>query len=55
MKCFVGVSDKPAQDYDIEKVDYLILTSGKKWPFFAHCKVDMLDGSIEYGECRIPK
>ena len=29
-KCFVGVSEEPAQEYDIEKVEYLILTSGKK-------------------------
>lgn len=35
-KCFVGVSEEPVQEYDIEKVEYLILTSGKKWPYYAH-------------------
>ena len=55
MKCFVGVSDQPAGEYDIEKVDHLILTSGKKWPYYAHCKVDMTSGVIEFGECRIPE
>ena len=55
MDCFVGVSDKPAGDCDIEKVESLILTSGKKWPYYAHCEVDMETGEIEYGECRIPE
>ena len=55
MKCFVGVSDQPAQDYDIEKVEYLILTSGKKWPYYAHCTVNMANGEIAFGECRIPQ
>ncbi|MBQ2902510.1 MAG: hypothetical protein IJA07_03340 [Agathobacter sp.] len=55
MECFVGVSDEPAHEYDIEKVDYLILTSKKDWPYFAHCDVDMATGEIEFGECRIPE
>ena len=55
VKCFVGVSEEPAQEYDIEKVEYLILTSGKKWPYYAHCYVDMATGEIEFGECRIPE
>ena len=55
VKCFVGVSDEPAQEYDIEKVEYLILTSGKKWPYYVHCYVDMSNGEIEFGEYRIPE
>lgn len=54
VKCFVGVSDEPAPDYDIEKVDHLILTSGKKWPYYAYCRVEMASGEIEFGEYRIP-
>ena len=54
MECFVGVSDEPAPEYDINKVDYLILTSKKDWPYYAHCDVDMSTGKIEYGECKIP-
>lgn len=55
MKCFVGVSDKPSPECDINKVDHLILTSGKKWPYYAHSYVDMSTGEIEFGECRIPE
>lgn len=28
-KCFVGINDAPPHEYDIEKVEYLILTSKK--------------------------
>ncbi len=55
MECFIGVSDEPEPDYDIDKVDHLILTSGNDWPYYAHCKVDMTTGEIEYGECKIPE
>ena len=46
--------DEPAPEYDINKVDYLILTSKKDWPYYAHCNVDMSTGEITFGECRIP-
>ena len=55
MECFVGVSDEPSPECDINKVDHLILTSGKEWPYFAQCDVDMSTGEIEFGECRIPE
>lgn len=55
MECFVGVSDEPAHDYDIEKVECLILTEKKDWPYYAHCDVDMDTGEITFGECRIPE
>lgn len=55
MECFIGVSDEPAPECDIEKVDHLILTSGKKWPYYVHCDVDMFTGEIEFGEYRIPE
>lgn len=55
MECFVGVSDEPAHEYDIEKIEHLILTSKNDWPYFAYCDVDMSTGEIEYGECRIPE
>lgn len=32
-----------------------MLTSGKKWPYYAHCHVDMSTGEITFGECRIPE
>lgn len=55
MKCFVGVNDEPAPECDISKVDHLILTSGKDWPYYANCKVDMCNGTIEFGDCRVPE
>ena len=54
MNCFVGVSDEPAPICDITKVDEIILTSGKKWPYSARCNVKMKDGTIEFLECRVP-
>ena len=55
MECFVGVSDEPAREYDINKVEYLILTSKKDWPYYANCDVDMSTGEIAFGECKIPE
>ena len=52
--CFVGVSDEPAPECDITKVDRLILTSGKKWPYAASCNVYMEDGHVEFLEYRSP-
>lgn len=52
--CFVGVSDEPAPECDITKVDSLILTSGEEWPYSASCNVDMQDGQIEFLEIRRP-
>lgn len=52
--CFVGVSDEPAPECDITKVDSLILTSGEDWPYSASCNVDMQDGKIEFLEIRHP-
>ena len=52
--CFVGVSDKPAPECDISKVDSLILTSVAEWPYSASCNVDMQDGQIEFLEVRRP-
>lgn len=54
-KCFVGVSDAPAHEYNIEEVEYLILTHKADWPYFAHCDVDMATGEITFGECKIPE
>ena len=45
----MGVSDKPASEYDISKVTQLILTSGEKWPYAAQCNVYTADGTIEFG------
>lgn len=53
MKCFVGVSDEPAPECDIMKVDHLILTSGKDWSYYANCNVDMYNGTIKFGDCRV--
>ena len=52
--CFVGVSDEPAPECDISKVDSLILTSGEDWPYSASCNVDMQDGRIEMLEVKKP-
>lgn len=54
VNCFVGVSDKPTQKYDIEEVTQLILTSGEKWPYAARCNVFLVDGRIEFSELRTP-
>lgn len=54
VKCFVGVDDAPAPDYDISNVKELFLTSGNDWPYYAFCDVDMQNGGIEYGECVLP-
>ena len=54
MNCFVGVSDEPAPDYDISKVDELILSPGNDWPYYASCNVTMKEGIIEFLECKIP-
>ena len=53
--CFVGVSDEPTPECDISKVDRLILTSRKEWPYAVSCNVDMQDGNIEFLEVRSPK
>lgn len=55
VNCFVGVSDEPAPDCDISKVDKLVLTSGKNWPYVARCNVYMEDGRIDFLEHRYPK
>ena len=52
--CFVGISDKPAPECDISKVDSLILTSGDEWPYSASCNVDLEDGQIQFLEVRSP-
>jgi hypothetical protein len=52
--CFVGVSDEPAQKCDITKVDRLVLTSRKEWPYVASCNVNMSDGCIDFIEVRRP-
>ena len=54
VNCFVGVSDKPAKQYDISKVNSLVLTSGTKWPYAARCNVSLFDGNIEFYELRRP-
>lgn len=54
MQCFVGVSDEPAPDCDISKVDELVLTSGYQWPYAARCNVDLETGEIEFIEHRVP-
>lgn len=54
VNCFVGVSDEPALECDITKVNRLILTSGEKWPYAARCNVRMSDGYIEFVEYRTP-
>lgn len=55
VNCFVGVSDFPAPECDITKVEQLILTSGKKWPYVASCNVYLEDGEIEFLEHRVPQ
>ena len=55
VNCFVGVSDFPAPECDITKVDELILTSGKKWPYAASCNVYLESEEIEFLEYRVPK
>ncbi len=52
--CFVGVSDEPAPECDITKVDSLILTSKEEWPYEASCNVDMQDGHIDFLTVRRP-
>ena len=52
--CFVGVSDAPAPECDISKVDSLKLTSGEDWPYSASCNVDMQDGQVEMLEVKKP-
>lgn len=54
MNCFVGVSTEPAPVCDITKVDKLILTSGRKWPYAVSCNVNMNTGEIEFIEIRLP-
>ena len=34
--CYVGVSDEPAPECDISKVDRLVLTSVGEWPFLGY-------------------
>ena len=54
VNCFVGVSDALAPECDINKVNELILTSGKKWPYAASCNVYLENGEIEFLEHRVP-
>ncbi|MBR5800678.1 MAG: hypothetical protein IKY23_11545 [Lachnospiraceae bacterium] len=54
VNCFVGINDKPVNEYDISKVTQLILTSGIKWQYSARCNVSIIDGTVEFTECRIP-
>ena len=54
VNCFVGVDDAPAPDFDISKVDELILTSGYRWPYAASCNVYLENGKIEFLEYRVP-
>lgn len=50
--CYVGVSDEPAPECDISKVDRLVLTSVGEWPYYASCHVDRTDGRIEMLEVK---
>ena len=52
--CYVGVSDEPAPECDISKVDRLVLTSVGEWPYYASCHVDRTDGRIEMLEVKKP-
>lgn len=52
--CYVGVSDEPAPECDISKVDRLVLTSGEDWPYYACCHVYRKDGRIEMLEVKKP-
>ena len=54
MNCFVGVSDEPELDYDISKVDKLVLSPGNDWPYYASCNVSMSDATIEFLDCKVP-
>ena len=54
MECFVGVSDEPTHEYNLEEVESLKLTSVNDWPYFANCDVDMRTGEITFGDCKIP-
>lgn len=55
VNCFVGVSNEPSKEYDISKVDSLILTHDRDWPYSASCNVDMENGCVEFLECNIPE
>lgn len=54
VNCFVGISDKPAKQYDISNIDTLQLTSCSNWPYEARCNVSLYDGKIEFRELRLP-
>lgn len=54
MNCFVGVNTEPAPNYDINCVEQLVLTSGRKWTYAARCNVYMDSGKVEFTECRVP-
>lgn len=55
VNCFVGVNNEPSKDYDISKIDRLILTHDEDWPYSASCNVDMRNGDVEFLEYNIPE
>ena len=55
VNCFVGVSDKPASEYDISKVTQLILTSGEKWPYASGNVPDEYELELDFGKHRSPE
>lgn len=51
MNCFVGVNVTPLKPTTEELA---ILTDKKDWEYYAHCVVDMEDGSVQYNQCVLP-
>lgn len=54
VECFVGVSDSPAPECDINNVTELILTSASKWPYYARCMVNLKTEKVVFVNYKTP-
>ena len=50
--CFAGIDDNPEKITDTNE---LILTSNNDFPYRVSCNVNILNSSISYVECIVPK
>lgn len=55
MLCYVGVDDKPEQQYDLENMNRIVLDDARYMPYYACCEVDMHNGEVSFIEFCVPQ
>lgn len=50
--CYVGINDRPRQDWNGETI--VLDGNGSKFPYMVSCKVWYNDGNVEFMDCIVP-